>query len=106
MKVVSFTVLGVLVLGALAPALAQGQDLAVHGKAQFLQQGCHGCHAIGALGTPIAPDLSRIGARYSRAYLMRWLRDPSAHVPTASMPTLELSEEQVEALAAYLSSLR
>ena len=61
---------------------------------------------IGKFGTPIGPDLSRVGARYPEPYLVRWLRDPSAQRPSAHMARLELSEAQVQALAAYLSSLR
>ena len=76
------------------------------GKRFFMDSGCYGCHTVGKMGTPIGPDLSRIGAKYSRAYLERWLRDPSTQRPSAHMPTLELSEDQVKALAAFLSSLR
>jgi cytochrome c1 len=47
-----------------------------------------------------------VGTRYPEAYLARWLRDPSAQRPSAHMPKLELTEEGVEALAAFLSSLR
>jgi cytochrome c1 len=36
----------------------------------------------------------------------RWLRDPALQRPTAHMPALELSDEDVSALAVYLSTLR
>ena len=36
-------------------------------------------------GTPIATDLSHVGSKYDRAYLTRWLKDPSAQKPTAHM---------------------
>jgi cbb3-type cytochrome oxidase cytochrome c subunit len=54
----------------------------------------------------LAPDLSRIGARYDAAYLERWLRDPREVRPSGHMPALELSETDIEALAAYLASQR
>ncbi len=38
--------------------------------------------------------------------LERWLRDPSAQKPTAHMPRLDLTEPDVRALAAYLSTLK
>jgi mono/diheme cytochrome c family protein len=106
MKPSPLVLLAVVLVVATGCASAQAPDPVAQGRAQFVAQGCHGCHTIGQLGTPIAPDLSHVGARYSQAWLVRWLRDPSAHVADARMPTLELSEEQVEALAAYLSSLR
>jgi cytochrome c1 len=58
------------------------------------------------MGTPIGPDLSRIGAKRDQTDLTRWLRDPSTHRPGAHMPKLQLTEPEVQALAAYLGSLR
>jgi len=68
-----------------------------------MNNGCYGCHVVGKIGTPIGPDLSRVSAKYSRAYLARWRKDPSAQRPNAHMPTLELSAQQAKA---FMSSLR
>ena len=76
------------------------------GRRVFQDQGCYGCHTVGATGTPIGPDLSHIGAKRNRSYLVGWLRDPSSHKPTARMPKLTLTDAEVQALASYLSSLR
>jgi mono/diheme cytochrome c family protein len=90
-----------------APAHAQdGSALVGKGRALFREQGCYGCHTVGATGTPIATDLSRIGAKRDQAFLTRWLRNPSEQRPTAHMPKIELSEPEAQALAAYLGSLR
>ena len=61
---------------------------------------------IGKAGTPIGPDLSQVGSKYAPDYLARWLRDPALQRPSAHMPALELTEDDVKALAAYLGSLR
>ena len=82
------------------------QDGVEAGKRYFMDSGCYGCHIVGKVGTPIGPELSHVGAKYSRAYLERWLKDPAAQRPSAHMPRLELSEQQVKALADYMSSLR
>ena len=95
----------VIALVALGPACATAQDAAARGKQQFVAQGCYGCHMIEKFGTPIGPDLSKVGAKYPEERLVRWLRDPESVRP-AHMPKLELTEEQISALAAYLSSLR
>ena len=96
-----------LLLGAIAltTSCVQAQDRGA-GQMVFRDQGCYGCHTVGAMGTPIAPDLSHIGAKRDQAYLTRWLKDPSTQRPTAHMPKIELSESEVQALAAYLGSLR
>ena len=94
-----------LVLAAMtAPSVAQEPVEA--GRKSFMDGGCYGCHIVDKMGTPIGPDLSHVGVKYSKEYLQRWLRDPSAQRPNAHMPAFELTDEQVRALANYLSSLR
>lgn len=97
-----------LVLLAVSRLAAQDQETAAvaEGERLFRVQGCYGCHTVGRFGTPIGPDLSRVGSRYSRGYLARWLSDPQAQRPHAHMPKLELDPAEVEALAAYLARQR
>jgi len=95
----------VLLLASCAEA-QDGRALIGQGRMVFRDQGCYGCHVAEGMGTPIGPDLSRIGAKRNETYLTRWLRDPSAHRPSAHMPKLELTEAEVQSLAAYLGSLR
>lgn len=85
---------------------ACAQESVEQGRKHFMNSGCYGCHLVGKTGTPIGPNLSNVGGKYSRSYLERWLRDPSAQRPNAHMPRLELSEQQVKDLAAYLSAQR
>ncbi|HYS93701.1 MAG TPA: cytochrome c [Candidatus Acidoferrales bacterium] len=88
--------------------IAFGEDASLvdQGKRVFNDQGCYGCHTMGKSGTPIAPDLSTIGSKHSEAYLRTWLEDPKLQKPRAHMPKLQLSEDEVRALAAYLASLK
>ena len=83
-----------------------GKGLVGQGRAVFRDQGCYGCHIAERMGTPIGPDLSRIGAKRNQADLTGWLRDPSTHRPSAHMPKIQLTEVEVQALAAYLASLQ
>ena len=82
------------------------QERVEEGRRAFTEQGCYGCHTVKAFGTPIGPDLSRVGAKYSETYLTKWLRDPAEQRPAAHMPKLELTDTQIAALAAFLSALR
>jgi mono/diheme cytochrome c family protein len=93
----------------LLASCAQAQDglaLVAQGRLVFRDQGCYGCHTAEGMGTPIGPDLSRIGAKRDQANLTSWLRDPFMQRPRAHMPKIELTEAEVQALAAYLASLR
>lgn len=97
----------------------QDADLATiieEGQRLLMTKGCIACHRI--QGTPAAgvlgPDLSHVGSRRTIAAgilenttenLIRWLRDPGEVKPGALMPTLQLSEEELRTMAAYLRSL-
>lgn len=95
------------VASLLGPASAQEPDgLVARGVRAFTSQGCYGCHQIGKYGTPIGPELSHVGGKYSVSYLTRWLTDPASVRPTAHMPKLELTPEDIQGLAAYLGSLK
>jgi mono/diheme cytochrome c family protein len=76
------------------------------GQRVFAEKGCHGCHAIGSVGTPVGPDLRQTAARYTEAALTRRLRRPSAQVSTRHMPDLNLSDAEANAVAAFIATLR
>ena len=104
-----WTVVAGIVLGTLLATgcAALDRDAAVaRGGQVFRDQGCYGCHTVGATGTPIATDLTRIGATHDEAYFVGWLHDPSQQKPRQHMPKIAMSDGEVRALAAYLSSLR
>src|SRR5262249_44550641 len=84
--------------------VAQGPALAERGERAFMNQGCYGCHTVGKVGTPLGPDLSHVGAKYRPDYLSRWLRDPSSVRPLTHMPALELTDDDVRSIAAFLAS--
>ena len=102
---ISVLLIAMVVLAGAAHA-QDGSALVAKGRVLFRDQGCYGCHTVGATGTPIATDLSRIGAKRDQAFLTRWLRNPSEQRPTAHMPRIALTEPEAQALAAYLGSLR
>jgi cbb3-type cytochrome oxidase cytochrome c subunit len=85
---------------------AQDRATLATGANLFTEHGCYGCHRIGAFGTPIGPDLSRVGAKYSERDLVRWLSDPASQKPNAHMPKLKLAPAEVTALAAFLATQR
>jgi cytochrome c oxidase subunit II len=87
--------------------LAQDRTTLIkEGGELFFKQGCFGCHTVGNVGTPISPDLTHVGAQYALPYLTGWLRDPASQKHSAHMPRIELTAQEIHALAAYLSSLR
>jgi cytochrome c oxidase subunit 2 len=106
MRYAALLAFGLLVAGA--PAAAQDRAAVIdHGKVLFTDRGCSGCHSVGGTGGSAAPDLSKIGTRLTEAGTKVWIRDPESHKLIVHSQLLHtLTDAEVNALAAFLSSLR
>jgi len=94
------------------------QDASVAaGRHIFETEACTNCHRIA--GTPAAgtfgPDLTHLMSRATiasgaalntRETLRSWIEDPDHTKPGALMPAMQLNDEQVDQLVAYLTTLR
>jgi cytochrome c oxidase subunit II len=86
------------------------------GRHVFETQACTNCHTIAgtaATGT-FGPDLTHLASRATiasgaalntPANLRAWINDPNHFKPGALMPAMQLNDEQVDQLVAYLTSL-
>jgi cytochrome c oxidase subunit II len=93
-------------------------DAAVaRGRQVFETTACVNCHAIDGIGADgrFGPDLTHFMSRDTIASgaapntpekLRLWLRNPDAIKPGSGMPAMNLSEDDVNAVAEYLESLR
>ena len=68
--------------------------------------GCLSCHAVGDLGSDFAPALDSVGTKVTPNYLYDWIADPKAFDPGTSMPSLRLSQTELNNVVAYLMSLQ
>ncbi len=101
-------------------ALPENQEIA-----ELLNKQCLSCHAIGDKGGPAFPNLTGIGSRQAVAGILvntdqaqyknegtveenlkRWISDPQAVKPGTLMPKVDLTKDQVDALAKYLAGLK
>lgn len=100
-----------------APAAEPATDAARHGRQVFLGSSCVMCHAIQGTSarSRVGPDLTHVGSRLrvasavlpnTREHLSRWITDPQGFRPGVRMPDQRLDERDVDALVAYLESLR
>jgi cytochrome c oxidase subunit 2 len=96
------------------------QALVLAGEAAFKQirdpgnHSCVACHTItGVSGGVLGPNLSFVGSRQTiaagilpndSAGMARWLRDPLREKPGSLMPTIDLTDDEIAALVAYLQS--
>jgi cytochrome c oxidase subunit 2 len=112
---------------AAAQAAPQQQTLEQRGREIFLSRACIACHAIAGTTAQgrVGPDLTRFGARETVGAgaapntpenIEQWIRDPQtlkagalmpgAQAEAGGFPPTGLSDEEIRAVAAYLSSLR
>lgn len=97
-------------------ATAPDTGLARQGRDVFEHQACAGCHTIrGTDATAtVGPDLTHVGSRRTIAALTLhndpdrlrgWIGNAQAIKPGSKMPQLDLSEDQLDAVVAYLDQL-
>jgi cytochrome c oxidase subunit II len=93
------------------------EALAQQGQQTFLAGACIGCHTINgtAANGKVGPNLTHVGSRTSIAggsltntegNIRRWLTNPPAVKPGSIMPNLNLTKTEIDALTAYLQSLK
>jgi len=101
----------------LKPAVEPSSDEQRAGHDAFLNGPCVMCHRI--QGTPAGavtgPDLTHIGGRQTlaagtlkmtRGNLAAWIADPQGIKPGSKMPVMELDGDELNAIVAYLESLK
>ncbi len=86
------------------------------GRHLFETQACMNCHTVvgaSAHGT-FGPDLTHLMSRSTIAAgavantpdnLREWIKDPNTFKPGAQMPAMQLSDQQVDQIVAYLTTL-
>ena len=98
-------------LAIAASAHAQNKAKVEQGAALFTSQKCTMCHAAAGKGNPMGP-LDGVAAKQKADEIKQWLQDPEGmrektHASrTPAMKKMNLSADQVDALVAYIASLK
>jgi cytochrome c oxidase subunit 2 len=108
---------------AKAAAAKPASPLATQGQEIFMRSACIGCHTVNgtAAAGKIGPDLSHVGARTTIASgtlqnndenLVKWIHNSADIKPGSKMPPMAkaaggaLSDDEIQAVAAYLLGLK
>ncbi|MEJ6022063.1 cytochrome c oxidase subunit II [Ramlibacter sp. PS4R-6] len=106
------------VAGQKQPAPEPQDAQAQRGKQVFQSSSCAMCHAIAGAdfaGAQRGPDLTHVASRQTlaagtlkntREEMAAWIRDPQTHKPGTAMPATPLSQEDLDAVVAYLGGLK
>jgi len=75
------------------------------GIAYFRQENCISCHSIGEGGAKVGPDLTSTAIHRDASWMIQHFKRPAVMRPGSSMPPIQLSDAQLNSLAAFLLKL-
>jgi len=75
------------------------------GIGYFREENCASCHTVGGGNPKIGPDLADGGIHKTAAWMIQHFKRPAAMVPGSAMPAIQLSDAQLNTLAAFLLKL-
>jgi mono/diheme cytochrome c family protein len=82
-------------------------EMATLGKQLYeVKYQCQSCHTIGATGGYVGPNLNNAGNWLNGAWIEAWLSNPQALSPGTIEPRREFTNQELQALTAYLLTLR
>jgi len=95
-----------LVIGFLIIAM-NGCEMNSRGVQIFQNSRCHECHTIKGKGGAAGPNLTFVGSKRSREYIIEQIKNPKFHNANSDMPSFShLPEQEINDLADYLSGLK
>ena len=78
---------------------------ATKGKTIFERESCNACHGDNGVGTSAGPKLLGVGNKFDSSKLEALLRNPTDKMKAGGMPPVQLKDDEMRALLAYLQSL-
>lgn len=72
----------------------------------FEKYGCQACHQINLEGGYVGPALDNVGSRLKPGWVFHWLKNPQVFKPESIEPNNNLTDEEAEALTAFLMTLK
>jgi mono/diheme cytochrome c family protein len=82
-------------------------EMAALGKQLYeVKYTCQACHTIGSTGGYVGPNLSNAGNWLTAPWIEEWLKNPQALVPGAIEPRRSFTDEERDALTAYILTLK
>jgi mono/diheme cytochrome c family protein len=77
------------------------------GALLFKNKNCIECHTINGKGGSVGPNLTYVGQRRSRSYIIEQMINPKSHNANTAMPSFaHFPEKDINDLADYLSNLK
>jgi nitric oxide reductase subunit C len=75
----------------------------------FYKAKCEICHSIAGQGGKMASmggALDGVGSKRDEAWLRAYLKDPKSKVSGAKMPAVKMTDQELDAMVAYMLTLK
>jgi mono/diheme cytochrome c family protein len=92
--------------GTNAALAALANPLISHGRTIFEAQSCDACHGADGHGTESGPSLVGAAGRHPNGELSRVIRTPTAKMADNGMQPLDIPDDDLAALSAYVAGLK
>jgi mono/diheme cytochrome c family protein len=100
------TVLWLSAIGCLVIGIS-GCEMNSRGAQLFRNGRCKECHTINGKGGSSGPNLTFVGSKRSREYIIEQIKNPKSHNPNSDMPSFSnLPAQDINDMADYLSGLK
>ena len=86
--------------------LAQFSPQEMAGLGFFRQEKCESCHNLSGPPTSAGPDLAKMSEHRNAEWMIKYFKNPNQMVPGSNMPPIQLSDANLNALAAFLLKLK
>jgi len=85
--------------------VSEDPEVIARGKELIAVKACNGCHVLEGTGGNLGPSLDGALTRRDAQYVWEKLTNPAFDNATSMMPNLGLTQDEIEALVAYLATL-
>ncbi|MBI3766445.1 MAG: c-type cytochrome, partial [Ignavibacteriales bacterium] len=85
--------------------IVEKDPLVLAGHRLYQELKCSYCHSIGGQGGLVGPELDKVVGEQTEEWLKKHFRDPQTLSPGTVMPKLNLLDDEITVLVAYMKSL-
>jgi len=96
-------------LGVAVAFMAPTPSLADEDIKAFYVEKCEVCHSLGGKGGKMAAvggALDGVGSKRDAEWMRTYLTAPKTVMPEAKMPVIKMTDQQLDAMTAYMMSLK
>jgi len=97
------------VLGVAVVFMTPTASLADDDIKAFYVEKCEVCHSLGGKGGKMAAvggALDGVGSKHDAEWMRTYLTAPKTAMPGAKMPAIKMTDQQLDAMIAYMMSLK